>query len=44
MISDILLDKSTIEISVVEPKGEFALVEIQSEGAYEGARSYGGVA
>jgi hydroxymethylglutaryl-CoA synthase len=52
MAGRIAIDKSTYEelhkglreISVVEPKGEFALVEIQSEGAYEGARTYRWVA
>jgi hydroxymethylglutaryl-CoA synthase len=38
------LHKGLREESVVEPKGEFALVEIESEGVYEGARTYRWVA
>ena len=38
------LHKGLREGSVVEPKGEFALVEIASEGVYEGARTYRWVA
>ena len=38
------LHKGIREDSVVEPKGEFALVEIASDGNYEGARTYRWVA
>ena len=38
------LHKGLREDSVVEPKGEFALVEVVSEGDYEGARTYRWVA
>lgn len=38
------LHKGMREDSVVEPKGEFALVDIEAEGVYEGARTYKWVA
>ena len=52
MAGRVAIDRSTYEDlhiglredSVVEPKGEFALVEVVSEGDYEGARTYRWVA
>ena len=38
------LHKGIREDSVVEPNGEFALVEMASDGNYEGARTYRWVA
>jgi hypothetical protein len=34
------LHKGTHEGSVVHPRGEFALVEVEEEGVREGARNY----